>query len=75
MVKRITIQIDTDLLERAKKALGEATIRGTVEQALRRVPKSVESERARRAVRQCRYLEALRSRADLTLLASAEMWR
>lgn len=32
-VKRTTIEIDEALLERAKRALGEATTRGTVEHA------------------------------------------
>jgi Arc/MetJ family transcription regulator len=75
MVKRTTIEIDQELLGRAKKALGESTTRGTVEEALRRAAESVESERARRAVKQRRYLEGLGSRADLGVLASEEMWR
>jgi Arc/MetJ family transcription regulator len=37
MVKRTTIEIDPELLERARKALGETTTRGTVEAALRRI--------------------------------------
>jgi Arc/MetJ family transcription regulator len=75
MIKRTTIEIDLELLERAKAALGEATTRRTVEEALRRASESAGSERARRAARQSRYLEALRSRADLGVLASEEMWR
>jgi len=38
MIKRTTIEIDDDLLNRAKEALGEATARATVEEALRRAP-------------------------------------
>lgn len=75
MVKRTTIEIDQDLLERAKKALGERTTRGTVEEALRRAAEGLESEQARRAAKQRRYFDALGSRVDLTLLASEEMWR
>jgi len=75
MIKRTTIEIDQELLGRAKEALGEPTTRGTVEEALRRAAESVESEQARRAAKQSRYLENLGSRADLGLLASEEMWR
>lgn len=75
MVKRTTIEIDQELLGRAKEALGEPTTRGTVEAALRRAAEGVESERARQAAKQRRYLEHLGSRADLGVLASEEMWR
>ena len=75
MIKRTTIDIDQELLERAKRALGEPTMRGAVEAALRRAADAVESEQARRAAKQRRYFESLDSRADLTVLASEEMWR
>lgn len=75
MIKRTTIEIDLELLDRAKAALGEVTTRGTVEEALRRASESVESERARIAVKQGRYFQALGSRVDLGVLASEEMWR
>lgn len=75
MIKRTTIEIDLDLLDRAKKALGEPTTRATVEEALRRAADSVECERAQRAVKQSRYLQALGTRVDLGVLASEEMWR
>jgi Arc/MetJ family transcription regulator len=75
MPKRTTIEIDEDLLTRARKALGEKTTRGTVEEALRRAAHSVERERTERVKRQRRYLEKLDSRVDLTVLKSEEMWR
>jgi Arc/MetJ family transcription regulator len=75
MTKRTTIEIDQDLLERAKQALGEATTRATVEEALRRAANSAETDRERRASKQRRYLEELRLRADVAVLASEEMWR
>lgn len=75
MTKRTTIELDQELLERAKQALGEPTTRGTVEAALRRAAEEVESERARRAAKQRRYLESLGSRVDLDVLASEQMWR
>jgi Arc/MetJ family transcription regulator len=75
MIKRTTIEIDDDLLNRAKKALGGATARATVEEALRRVAADTETERARRATKQRRYLEQLSLRVDVAVLASEEMWR
>ncbi len=75
MIRRTTIEIDQELLERAKRALGEPTTRGTVEEALRRAAEGVESEQTRRAAVQRRYLETLGSRADLAVLASEGMWR
>lgn len=75
MIKRTTIELDQELLQRAKRALGEPTTRATVEEALRRASESVESEQARRAAKQRRYLNALGSRADLAVLAAEDMWR
>ncbi|HUO83755.1 MAG TPA: type II toxin-antitoxin system VapB family antitoxin [Thermoanaerobaculia bacterium] len=75
MIKRTTIEIDQDLLNRAKEALGEATTRGTVEEALRRVSENMEGEREQRAARQRRYLEELNLLGDVDALRSEEMWR
>jgi Arc/MetJ family transcription regulator len=75
MIKRTTIEIDQDLLERARAALGETTTRGTVEKALKRVADQTEIESARRAANQRNYLESLAKHADLAVLASEEMWR
>jgi Arc/MetJ family transcription regulator len=74
MIKRTTIEIDDDLLNRAKEALGEATARATVEEALRRAAAGTEPEGAR-AAKQRRYLEKLSLRVDVAVLASEEMWR
>lgn len=75
MIKRTTIEIDLELLDRAKEALGETTMRGAVEMALRRAVEAVEAEESRRAAMQGRYFEALGSRVDLSGLASEQMWR
>jgi Arc/MetJ family transcription regulator len=75
MIKRTTIEIDEDLLERAKQALGESTTRATVETALRQAADNAESEFRERAARQRRYFESLVEHADLDVLASDEMWR
>jgi Arc/MetJ family transcription regulator len=75
MLKRTTIEIDDQLLERAKRALGSPTTRATVEEALRRAAESAEDERKERAERQRRYFDTLEEHADLDVLASDEMWR
>jgi Arc/MetJ family transcription regulator len=75
MVKRTTIEIDQNLLDRAKRALGEVTTRATVEEALRRAAAGSEAERADRAAKQRRYLEQLGGRVDAGVLSSEEMWR
>jgi len=75
MTKRTTIELDQELLARAKRALGEPTTRRTVEEALRRAAEAAELEQARRAEKQRRYIEGLDARLELTVLASEEMWR
>ncbi len=57
---------------RAKEALGEATTRGTVEEALRRAVEGVGRERSRRTVRQRRCLDELSLLVDLAVLRSDE---
>lgn len=75
MIRRTTIEIEEALLERAKAALGQGTIRGTVEAALRRAAEEVEDENARRAAIQTKFLQGLAARIDARVLASEEMWR
>jgi Arc/MetJ family transcription regulator len=75
MPKRTTIEIDEDLLARAKRALGCATTRATVEEALRRAAAQAEHAQDERAARQRRYLERLSRHIDTDVLASEEMWR
>jgi Arc/MetJ family transcription regulator len=75
MPKRTTIEIDEQLLERAKRALGVATTRATVEEALRRAAELAEEEHTDRAVRQRRFLASLDTWLDLTVLRSGDIWR
>jgi Arc/MetJ family transcription regulator len=75
MPKRTTIEIDEQLLERAKRALRSSTTRATVEEALRRVAEQAEGEREYRANRQRRFLASLDTWLDLDVLASEDMWR
>jgi Arc/MetJ family transcription regulator len=75
MIKRTTIELDTELLERAKRALGSPTTRATVEEALRRATAQAEDEQEVRRARQLEYLRTLGEHVDLDVLASDEMWR
>jgi Arc/MetJ family transcription regulator len=75
MAKRTTIEIDEELLDRAKRALGEKTTRGVVEEALRRASDDAEAAHRRRAGAQRSYLDGLGQRADLTVLGTEVMWR
>lgn len=75
MIKRTTIELNVELLRRAKQALREPTTRGAVEAALRRAAETTEAEQSRQAGRQRRYFDTLTSRVDLAVLASEKMWR
>lgn len=75
MVRRTTIEIDEELLERAKRALHSPTTRATVEEALRRAADAAEAEHDDRMAKQLAYLERLGERVDLDVLASDQMWR
>ena len=74
-MKRTTVEIDDELLERARRALGQPTMRATIEEALRRVAEGAETDQSARAQRQRQYLQKLEARVDVRVLASGEMWR
>ena len=75
MLKRTTIEIDEELLARAKRALGHATTRATVEDALRLAAESAEGKHADRASKQAEFFDRLGKRVDVSVLVSEEMWR
>lgn len=75
MKRRTTIEIDDELLARARQAFGNRTTRATVEEALRRLADAADDDRVHRAARQVRYLQGLHSRVDAAVLASDDMWR
>jgi Arc/MetJ family transcription regulator len=75
MVKRTTLEIDQDLLERAKRALGAKTARATIEEALRRVVDGSESALEGRVQEQRDYFKRLGDHVDLAVLNSGDMWR
>lgn len=75
MIKRTTIDIDEQLLARAKRALGSSTTRATVEEALRRAAELAEDAHQERAARQREYFALLATLGDVEVLASDQMWR
>jgi Arc/MetJ family transcription regulator len=75
MTKRTTVEIDEQLLARAKRALDLPTTRATIEEALRRAAALAEEEREERAARQREYFALLATLGDVEVLASEEMWR
>jgi Arc/MetJ family transcription regulator len=74
MVRRTTIELDDRLVERARRALGTATTRATVEEALRRAADHADAVLAEKVDRQRRFLETLDTRLDPDVLARADMW-
>ena len=72
---RTTIELDENLVEKAKSALGKTTIKATVEEALRRVIDAESDASARAADKQLEFLDGLHGSVDLDVLASDEMWR
>jgi Arc/MetJ family transcription regulator len=74
MIRRTTIELDDQLVERAKRALGSSTTRATVEEALRRVADGADAQRVERTARQARYFAELGDRVDLRVLGSEQMW-
>jgi Arc/MetJ family transcription regulator len=75
MPKRLTVELDEGLLERAKRTLGQPTTRATIEEALRRAVEDADADRKERAARQAEYLSTLADGLDLDVLESDEMWR
>ncbi len=75
IIRRLTIEIDDELLARARIGLGCATTQATVEEALRRVADQGHDEAERRVSAQSTYLEQLGSMIDLKDLREHDMWR
>jgi len=75
MIRRTTIEIDEELLARAKRALKAPTTRATVDQALRRVADAGEEAADDRARMQLESLARLGDHVDLEILAGNDMWR
>lgn len=73
--RRTTLELDEHLLSAAQRALGQPTMRATVEEALRRAIETAETAHTERAERQRQYFAELSDYVDLDVLASDEMWR
>jgi len=75
MRRRTTVELDEELLARARQTLGCRTMRETIEEALRRATAEAQGEAERRRRAQLGYLDELSSLVDVEVLASDEMWR
>jgi Arc/MetJ family transcription regulator len=73
MIRRTTVDLDHDLLARAREALGCDTARATIHEALRRVLD--EGELGSRAAARESYFTLLEGWVDLDLLQSDAAWR
>ncbi|MBA2414302.1 MAG: type II toxin-antitoxin system VapB family antitoxin [Geodermatophilaceae bacterium] len=74
-LRRTTIELDEQLLDTAKRVLGQKTTRATVEEALRRAIDEAQTAVDDRADRQRHYLQNLPRHLDLDVLSSDQMWR
>jgi Arc/MetJ family transcription regulator len=75
MIRRTTIELDEDLVAEARAALGQPTVRATVEEALRR---AIQTERSTERERRVNQIEALKRASrfiDDEVLLSGEAWR
>ena len=74
-MKRTTIELDQDLVRRAREALGTPTTRATVEEALRRVVEANDRVFEERRRLQLEFFRELPNMCDIDVLRSDEMWR
>lgn len=75
MIRRTTIELDDELVAKARSVLGQPTVRATVEEALRRAVQTEEStERARRS-EQIEAMKRVARLVDPQVLHSEEAWR
>lgn len=75
MIRRTTIELDDELVAKARSVLGQPTVRATVEEALRRAVQSEEStDRARRSG-QIEAMKRATRLVDTQVLLSGEAWR
>lgn len=75
MIRRTTIELDEDLVAEARVALGQQTVRATVEEALRR---AIQSEKSTDRNRRADQIDAMKRAArfiDEDVLLSGEAWR
>jgi Arc/MetJ family transcription regulator len=75
MIRRTTIELDEDLVAAARQALGQPTVRATVEEALRR---AVQTETLSDRTRRAEQIEAMKRATrliDTDVLLSGEAWR
>lgn len=75
MMRRTTVELDDELLAKAKRALGLQQTKETLHAALRRVVDDRAAVDEDLRERQRDYLEFLHAHVDLDVLDSDDMWR
>ncbi|MCV7192664.1 type II toxin-antitoxin system VapB family antitoxin [Mycolicibacterium brumae] len=73
-IRRTTIELDDELVRAAQATTGD-TVRGTVEEALRRLVAAAEEEREARRRRIADHLARAGSAVDTEALLGDEAWR
>ncbi len=73
-VKRTTIELDEDLVKAAQRVTGQ-TVRSTVEEGLRQLVATAESEREARRSRVAAHFGDARNAVDADVLQTDEAWR
>lgn len=74
-MRRTTVEIDEEVLARAKKALGVEQTKEAVDTALRRVADDEQERFQELRRKQIGYLEFVAEHSDLDVLRSDAMWR
>jgi Arc/MetJ family transcription regulator len=75
VIRRTTIELDEDLVNAARSMLGQSTLRGTVEVALRRAVQEGKADQRAERKKQIDAIKRLSSLIDKDVLLSGEAWR
>jgi Arc/MetJ family transcription regulator len=75
MIKQTTIELDEELVERARVVLQQPTVRATVEEALRRAIRSDASSTKLAVTAQIKALSKAATLTDVDVMTSGEAWR
>jgi Arc/MetJ family transcription regulator len=75
MIRRTTIELDEELVAEARAALGQSTVRATVEEALKRAVQAGKSDDRTRRSEQIDAMKRATRLIDEEVLLSGEAWR
>jgi Arc/MetJ family transcription regulator len=75
VIRRTTIELDEDLVAAARIALGQSTVRATVEEALRRAISDGADKHARQRRKQVAAFQRVVPLIDSDVLLSGDAWK